>query len=159
MVRPTILLVVVFVFGGGEAHSLTCNAEDARRLAAGDIAADEWSLRGFFVDPDRQTRVFLRILPDEDGAHRCSLQHEDGPLSQVVTYYTGFVALCRDPVSSRDHAILSDSTGGSGNILQLQYWSVQPETERATLEYQESVIIGGVDPFELESEPQPQPSR
>ena len=153
MLRPTILLVGVLVLGGGEAHSLTCNAEDARRLTAGDIAADEWSLRGSFVDLDRQTRVFLRVLPDEDGVHGCSLQHEDGSLSKVMTYYTGLVALCRDLVTGRDHVILSDSTGGSGDIPYLQYWSVQPETERATLEYRESVIMDDGD----DSEPVPYP--
>ena len=54
------------------------------------------------------------------------------------------VALCRDPVSGRDHAIVSKGASGSGSIFSRQYWSVHPDTQQLTLEYRENRIIGDV---------------
>ena len=82
MVWSAVLLILVLVLGRGEAYSqLVCDEYSARQLAAGDFPEDMWSLRGFFVDPARQTRVFLRILLNEKTVpyHECFLQHEGGP--------------------------------------------------------------------------------
>ena len=70
--------------------------------------------------------------------HECFLQHEDGPLSPAGSYWTGFAGRCRDPVSGRDHVILSANPGGNSGYAYLEYWSVQPDTERATREYRQS---------------------
>ena len=129
MVWPAILLILLLVPGGSEAD-IICDEFTARSIAAGDLPEDRWSLRGFFVDPDRQTRLFLRVAP-----HECFLQHEAGPLSVAGSRWTGFAGLCRDPVSGRDLAILSANPGGNSGISYLEYWSVQPDTERATREY------------------------
>ena len=60
--------------------------------------------------------------------------------------FVDFVARCRDPVSGRDHAIVSKSGSGSGSISSEQYWSVHPDTQQLTLEYQENPIVGADDP-------------
>ena len=129
MVWTAILLILLLVPGGSEADMI-CDESTARGIAAGDIAEDRLRRRGFFVDPDRQTRLFLRVQLNE-----CFLQHEDGPLSPAGGYWTGFAGVCRDPVTGRDHAILSANDGGNSGIAYLEYWSVQPDTERVTREY------------------------
>ena len=152
MLWTAVLLVLVLVLGGGEASGLVCDETEARKLAAGDLPEDRWSLRGLFVDPDRQTRVFLRILLNEGIVpyHKCFLQHEGGPVSQPVGYwdsrFVDFVARCRDPISGRDHVVVSKTGSGSGSIPSEQYWSVHPDTQQLTLEYQENPIVGEDDP-------------
>ena len=155
MVWPAVLLVLLLVLGRGEAYSeLRCHEDESDRrasAAAGYPVKDELSRRGLFVDPDRQTRVFLRILPNEKRYNfpECFLQHEDGPVHSVGLWdseFVGFVALCRDPVSGRDHVVVSKTGSGSGSIPSNQYWSVHPDTQQLTLEYQENPIVGEDDP-------------
>ena len=87
MIWTAILLVLVL--SGGEAYSeLRCHEDERERrasAAAGYPVADELSLRGLFVDLDRQTHIFLRILPNEKRYNfpECFLQHEDGPVHAV----------------------------------------------------------------------------
>ena len=134
-----LLAMVVLVPGEGEAQ-LFCRERVAQLLAAGTIPEAEWSWRGFFVDPARPTRVFLRIRPHESGFyHQCLLQHEDGPLSPMRSEVIEFSTLCRDPVSGRDHAVFFRSGTGSGSIPGLQYWSVHPDTQQLTLEYWQNI--------------------
>ena len=84
MVWPAVLLVLLLVPGRGEAHRISsCDELTVSLLAAGAIPEDLLTLYGFFVDPTKQTRVFLRVRPDEGGTLKCFLQHEDGPLSQA----------------------------------------------------------------------------
>ena len=150
MVWTTVLLVVVLVLGRGEAYSeLRCDDDELP-------VEDELSLRGFFVDPDRQTRVFLRIRLNEKVVpyYDCFLQHEDGPLSPAGGERTGLVGRCRDPVTGRDHVIVSRSGLGSGSIPAQEYWSIQPDTERTILEYQESDMAYKDEAFLM-----PRPSR
>ena len=135
-----LLLAVVLLVPGAGAASLFCDERSAQLLAAGDIPEAEWSPRGFFVDPARPTRVFLRIRPHESGSyHQCFLQHEDGPLSQMRAENIEFLTLCRDPVSGRDHAVFSRYGTGSGSIPALQYWSVHPDTQQLALEYRQNI--------------------
>ena len=143
MIWTAILLVLVLVPGGSKAYGLLCDETTAHNIAAGDFAADQLRLRGFFVDPDRQTRVFLRVLLNERASpyHECFLQHEDGPLSRAGGYWTGLAGRCHDPVSGRDHVIVSKTDGGSGSIPSNQYWSVQPDTKQMRLEYEQGVLI------------------
>jgi len=142
MVWPAILLVLLLVPREGAAAEVFCDEITARQVAAGAIDVDAWSLRGFFVDSARPTRMFLRLLPDEDyGHHRCFLQHEDGPVHSVGFWdsdVVDFAGLCRDPVSGRDHAVVSKTGTGSGSIPSTQYWSVHPDTQQLTLEYSEN---------------------
>ena len=122
-------------------------------LAAGDITEDQYTLYGFFVDPQKQTRLFLRVLPDEEGRLRCFLQHEAGPLSQVgglLGQKPGFVGRCRDPISGRDHAISSITLGGASALSYLEYRSVQPDTEQVIFEYRQERFIGEGDGVELQ---------
>ena len=142
MVWPAVLLVLLLVLGEGEAYGFICDDITARSIAAGDTTEYTLSQRGFFVDPDKQTRLFLRVRLDDDRiirSHRCFLQHEDGPLSQAGGYWTGFAGRCHDPVSGRDHVILRASPGGTSGYAWLEYWSVHPATEQMTLEYRQSV--------------------
>ena len=153
MVWTAILFVLVLGLGRGEAHGIICDESTARSIAAGDIAEDRLRLRGFFVDPDSQTHLFLRVRLNKKKAHpyhECFLQHEDGPLSPAGSYWTGFAGRCRDPVTGRDHVILSADPGGNSGYASLEYWSVQPDTERATLEYRQGVSN------ELEFSPRPE---
>ncbi len=140
MVWTTVLLVVVLVLGRGEAQGLIiCDELAAEHLAAGNVPEDRLTLRGFFVDPARQTRLFVRVRLNEEELpyYECFLQHEAGPFSPVGGTHTHLLGVCRDPVSGRDHATLSTSFGGNSGIASLQYWSVQPATKQMTLEYSE----------------------
>ena len=141
MVWPAVLLVLLLVPGKGEAQGFICDDITARSIAAGDFSEDRLSQRGFFVDPDKQTRLFLRVRLNDKRfqSHQCFLQHEDGPLAPAGGYWTGFAGRCHDPVSGRDHVILSASSGGTSGYASLQYWSVHPDTEQLTLEYRQSV--------------------
>ena len=147
-----LLLGVVLLIPGAGAASLLCNERFAQLLAAGTIPEAAWSPRGFFVDPARPTRVFLRIRPHESGLyHQCFLQHEDGPLAPMRSQVIESLTLCRDPVSGRDHAVSFRSGAGSGTIPALQYWSVHPATQQLTLEYWQN--IPWPDNPELEENP------
>ena len=163
MVWPAVLLMLVLVLGRGEAHSMFCDEATARMMAAGDIA--EVRRRGFFVAPATPTRVFLRILLNETpfnkayegySSHDCFLQHEDGPLSLVagamVADSAEFAGRCHDPVSGRDHVILSTYSGGARGLNHLEYWSVQPDTQQLTLEYEQGTLIGAAA-FESDLQP------
>ena len=141
MVWPAVLLVLLLVLGEGEASGFICDEFTAGRIAAGNFPEDRLMRSGFFVDPARQTRLFLRVRLNDKiiRSHQCFLQHEDGPLSLAGGYWTGFVGRCHDPVSGRDHVILSASSGGTSGYAWLEYWSVHPDTEQMTLEYRQSV--------------------
>ena len=161
MVWTAVLLVLLLVPGGSEASNYwICDETTAQQLAAGDLSEDQLSLRGFFVDPARQTRVFLRVRLNEEKvvpSHECFLQHEDGPRSPAGGTRMEFMGRCRDPVTGRDHATLSTSSGGNSGLSLLQYWSVQPDTQQMTLEYRD--LHGEEDPaFEDERELLPRPS-
>ncbi len=153
MVWPAVLLMLLLVPGRGAAQSLICDESTARRIAAGDFPEDRWSQRGFFVDPAQQTRLFLRVRLNEKEfpSYECFLQHEDGPLSPAGSYWTGFAGRCRDPVSGRDHVILSANPGGTSGYAWLEYWSVHPATEQLTSEYEQ------VDSSHPEFGPRPEP--
>ncbi len=145
MVWTAVLLVLLLVPGRGEAlYEWRCDEYTARDIAAGDITEDQLTLHGFFVAPDKQTRLFLRVRLNEEEYpyYECSLQHEDGPLSQAGINGVDFVGRCRDPISGRDHAISSALEGGAGGSSYLQYWSVQPDTEQVTLEYRQGRFMG-----------------
>ena len=145
MVWSAVLLVLVLVLGRGEAYAFFCDELTASSIAARDIPDDRLSrVHGFFVDPDRQTRVFLRLLPNEKmhNFRQCFLQHEDGPLSPAGNHWTEFAGICRDPVTSRDHAILYSTNSGSGSISRMEYWSVRPDTKQMALEYHQNVVEG-----------------
>ena len=140
MVWPAVLLILLLVPRGSEASNYwICDERIAQHLAAGDVPEDHLTLRGFFVDPDKQTRLFVRVRLNEEELpyYECFLQHEDGPLSPAGGTHTDLLGVCRDPVSGRDHATLSTSFGGTSGLAYLQYWSVQPATEQMTLEYSE----------------------
>ena len=141
MVWTTVLLMLLLVPGRGAAQGLICAEYTARNMAAGDFPEDRWSQHGFFVDPARQTRLFLRVRLNEKEfpSYECFLQHEDGPLAQAGAYWTEFAGRCRDPVSGRDHVILSANPGGTSGYAWLEYWSVHPATEQLTLEYTQTV--------------------
>ena len=130
MVWTAVLLGLVLVLGRGAAYGeWRCDELTASRIAAKEIPEDRMSLRGFFVDPARPTRVVWRIL-DTNGYHECFLQHEDGPVSHRLgrwdSHIVDFVTACRDPLSGRDHAIVFKTGSGSGSISSKQYWSVHP---------------------------------
>ena len=135
------LAVVLLVPETGAAadSALFCDDMTARHYAARINVENAWSLRGFFVDPARPTRIALRLLPDEQyGLHKCFLQHEDGPVSELWGQRVNFAGLCRDPVSGRDHVRVALRSGGSGVISALEYWSVHPATQQLTLEYSQN---------------------
>ena len=58
------------------------------------------TIRGYFVTPERKTRLHLFTKPSDGG---CRLRHDGGPASEAnpSTEYAEFAGVCRDPVLYR----------------------------------------------------------
>ena len=90
---------------------LFCDSEMAETAVWGQLLAAESAGR---------TRL---ILSSRFGG-RCRIRHEDGREIALADDFSSIVALCRDPVSDRDHtAVLG---GGGTSCCEIQIWSVDP---------------------------------
>ncbi len=99
------------------------------------------TVRGFFVTPERKTRLHLYTKPDEGG---CRLRHDGGPASEPFPSagYAEFAGVCRDPVTGRDWALLYRA---AGQYADLGFWSVDPVTRAPRLEYEEAWTVWGLE--------------
>ena len=85
---------------------------------------------GEFTTNGRRTRLFL--------TYDCRIRHEDGPEAELLEApdAASFKAVCRDPVSGRDHAVVRTIAGPSPATVQI--WGIDPESSALTPFYTES---------------------
>ena len=115
----------------------------------GDVHADTFCLdmpggetiRGYFVTPERKTRLHLFTKPSDGG---CRLRHDGGPASEPnpSTEYAEFAGICRDPATGRDWALVYRAAGQHAD---LEFWSVDPATRGVRLEHEEVWTVWGLE--------------
>ena len=131
-IGPMAALVAALVLGvPGGVHAFTF---------CFDIPSGE-TIRGFFVTPERKTRLHLFAKPDYGG---CRLRHDGGADSEPLGWADAaeFVGVCRDPVTGRDWALVYLAAGQHAD---LEFWSVLPETKTPRLEYREVWTVSGLE--------------
>ena len=73
------------------------------------------------------TRLILSVdLPDG-----CTLRHEGGEPRRLAVDYARIAALCRDPLTDRDHIVVHTAGGGSG-CCPVEIWSVDAQDATPT---------------------------
>ena len=80
---------------------------------------------------DARTRIILSA----DVLNGCGIRHEDGEPSALEVDRARIAALCRDPVSGRDH-VLVHAGGGSG-CCPIEVWSVDEQDDTPKVLYSE----------------------
>ena len=126
-----LVAVLVAAFGACGAQAFTfCRAQP-----------DGETIRGFFVTPERKTRVHL-VSNGSDGG--CRLRHDGGPASEPLSWTDAamFVGVCRDPVTGRDWALVYRAAGQHAD---LGFWSVDPVTRSIEREYEEAWTVWGLE--------------
>lgn len=104
---------------------------DGATVTCGSAAEDEVSaIRGEFTGAGKRSRLFL--------TRDCRIGHEDGPEAELpdAPDAASFEAICRDPVSGRDHAVVRTAAGPSSPAVQI--WGVDPGSSAPTPFYTES---------------------
>ena len=99
------------------------------------------TIRGYFVTPERKTRLHLFTKPSDGG---CRLRHDGGPASEPnpSTEYAEFAGVCRDPATGRDWALVYRSAGQHAD---LEFWSVDSATRGVRLEHEEVWTVWGLE--------------
>ena len=99
------------------------------------------TIRGYFVTPERKTRLHLFTKPSDGG---CRLRHDGGPASEAnpSTEYAEFAGICRDPATGRDWALVYRSAGQHAD---LEFWSVDSATRGVRLEHEEVWTVWGLE--------------
>ena len=102
---------------------------------------DGESVRGYFVTPERKTRLHLFTKPSDGG---CRLRHDGGPASEPnpSTEYAEFAGICRDSATGRDWALVYRAAGQHAD---LGFWPVNPATRGVHLEYEEVWTVWGLE--------------
>ena len=126
-----ILLSAFVLFAPGHAFAYTF----CLRIPDGE------TVRGFFVTPERKTRLHLYTKPDDGG---CRLRHDGGPMSEPFRSAEAaeFVGVCQDPATGRDWALVYLA---AGQYADLQFWSVDPVTRELHLEHEEVWTVWGLE--------------
>ena len=116
-------------------------AYDARAFMFCRAKPDGETIRGFFITPERKTRLHLFSNGSDGG---CLLRHEGGPTSDALSWTDGavFVGVCRDQVTGRDWAMVYQAAGQHAD---LGFWSVDPVTRTVEHEYEEAWTIWGLE--------------
>ena len=132
----TKILIVIFVL-----TYTVCGTDDTRALTFCYSQGTGDEIHGLFVTMERKTQLRLFSNGTDDG---CRLQHEDGPVSDDLSWVDAarIVGICRDSVTGRDWAMVHWS---AGQYFDFGFWSVDTVSQAVELEYEEAWTEWGLE--------------
>ena len=132
-----VLLAGTALIGYGSpdtAHAEPIAGQEEWKMLSCDVPGqDDSVVAGRFTGGEGtpRTRLILSARPGPG----CEIRHEDGESLSLEVDYAQIAALCRDPVSGRDHVVVR--AGGGSGCCPIEMWSVDAQDYTPKMLYRE----------------------